>query len=40
MKIKLTLRGRGHGDNDLLVTTDSTATVGDVAGVPARILIS
>ena len=31
MKIKLTLRGRGHSDNDLLVTTDSTATVGDVA---------
>lgn len=35
MKIKLTLRGRGHSDNDLLVTTDSTATVGDVAAALA-----
>ena len=33
MKIKLTLRGRAREDIDLLVTTDATATVGDVAAV-------
>lgn len=35
MKIKLTLRGRSREDIDLLVTTDATATVGDVAAVLA-----
>ena len=35
MKIKLTLRGRAREDIDLLVTTDATATVGDVAAVLA-----
>ena len=35
MKIKLTLRGRTREDIDLLVTTDATATVGDVAAVLA-----
>lgn len=31
MKIKLTLRGRGPSDINLLVTVDNTATVGDIA---------
>ena len=31
MRIKLTLRGRGPSDIDLLVTTDNTATIGDLA---------
>ena len=35
MKIKLTLRGRTREDIDLLVTTDATATVGDVAAALA-----
>lgn len=35
MKIKLTLRGRGPKDVDLLVTTDATATVGDIAAALA-----
>ena len=35
MKIKLTLRGRAREDTDLLVTTDATATVGDIAAVLA-----
>ena len=35
MKIKLTLRGRAREDIDLLVTTDATATVGDVAAALA-----
>lgn len=35
MKIKLTLRGRARDDVNLLVTTDATATVGDIAAVLA-----
>lgn len=31
MRIKLTLRGRGPEDINLLVTTDNTATIGDLA---------
>ncbi|WP_371163983.1 FtsK/SpoIIIE domain-containing protein [Buchananella felis] len=35
MRIKLTLRGRGPADIDLVVTADSTATVGDIAATLA-----
>ncbi|RRC95356.1 FtsK/SpoIIIE domain-containing protein [Schaalia canis] len=35
MRIKLTLRGRGPSDIDLLVTTDNTATIGDIAATLA-----
>ena len=35
MKIKLTLRGRGPSDINLLVTADNTATVGDIAAALA-----
>lgn len=35
MKLKVTLRGRGPQDIDLLVTADATATVGDIAAVLA-----
>ena len=35
MKIKLTLRGRGPSDINLLVTADNTATIGDIAAALA-----
>lgn len=35
MRIKLTLRGRGPSDINLMVTTDNTATIGDIAATLA-----
>lgn len=35
MRIKLTLRGRGPADINLMVTTDNTATIGDIAATLA-----